>query len=214
VAPKKRRALTPAAREALHRTLLHLRDQRDQRGGLTRAQLRVLRRLLVDSADALYRVADRVERGEGAQVPRDFFDDLAGRVARIGPTADVVLTSVRAAVAELRRRHRDRILARQAPTAKDLRNTAIQLMSQVSVVEVRAPEGHDAHERGAGRPRNLIVDQILAYADQRGLRDVDLACALADVDFIPDGPGSPHASLAERWAAILKSARARRRRTG
>jgi len=216
VPPKKRVVLSPQVREALRVLLLSLRDQRRQRGDLTTAQLRFLRRLLVDAADVLYRLADRTERGERVRVPRGLLDDLADQAARVGPADDAVIARALAVIAELRREHRIRRRARRSPTAKELRAEAMRLMTQVDEVEraqraPRVPGGRPSST--VGRPRNNFLDRIFEYATKKGIPDAELARALAAVDFIPDGPGSPHTRLDERWAAIIKSARARRRKT-
>ena len=54
----------------MRRALLFFRELRAHRGDLTAAQLRALRRLLVGGVNALYRLADRIERGERVRVPR------------------------------------------------------------------------------------------------------------------------------------------------
>lgn len=205
--------LSPQVREALRGFLLALRDQRRLRGDLTATQLRSLRRLLVDAADSLYRLADRTERGERVRVPRGLFDDLADQVAHVGPAEDVVLARTLAAITELRREHRIRRRARRSPTAKELRAEAMRLMTQADELD-RAQHAGRRSSRTVGRPRNRLLDRIFAYATKKKIPDAELARALAAVDFIPDGPGSPHTRLDERWAAIIKSARARRRKTG
>jgi hypothetical protein len=208
----RRPALT---KTALRGALTFFHGLRLRRGGLTLAQLRALRRLLAETADALYRLADRVERGERVQVPRNLFDELADRAERVGAAHDPVLSPALAAISELRRQHRTRVLARRPPTARELRSAAIRLMGLADVVE-DARDALDVPHRpsrpAVGRPRNRILDRILEYTTRHGVRDAELARALADVGFVPDGPGSSEVDVAERWAAIIKSARARRRR--
>src|SRR5207344_1506344 len=104
VPPKNRRStartLSPAA---LRGALTIFQDFRARRGTLTLRQLRSLHKLLVSSADVLYRLADRVERDPRVRVHRSLLDDVADRVARLERADDPVLAPVRAAVSELRR---------------------------------------------------------------------------------------------------------------
>jgi hypothetical protein len=184
-------------------------DLRVARGDLTVAQLRRLRRLLTTGADALYRLADRVERDARVRVPRRLVDELAAHAARVGPTDDPVLAPVLATLARLREHY----------PAKpwELRKAAIQLLDLVDAVEdarlLPVPPALQRRRRApVGRPRNWILDRILAVAARAHVSDAELAQALVDVGFPPEGPGSREASLTERWVAIVKSARARRRR--
>jgi hypothetical protein len=55
------------------------------------------------------------------------------------------------------------------------------------------------------------LDSLLHYAAKRGITDAELATELARQAVQPEGPGSAR-PLRHRWMAILKSARARRRR--
>jgi hypothetical protein len=189
---------------------------RTRRGALTLAQLRSLHRLLVRGADTLYRLADRVERDARVRVHRNLLDDVADRVERFEPADDPVVAPVRAAVAELRKQLRAQIRARRRPTAREIRSAAIRLMTLADDVEDArdAPEApHRSPRPSVGRPRNRILERILEFAARQHVPDAELAHALADVGFVPNGPGSAEVDLADRWAAIIKSARARRRRT-
>jgi hypothetical protein len=87
--------------------LEYFRTLREKRGDLTLAELRELHRRLARGADALYRLADRVERDTRVRVPRRPLDDLADQVARIAPADDPVTEPIRVAIAELRKRLRD-----------------------------------------------------------------------------------------------------------
>ena len=190
---------------------------RERRGTLTLVQIRSLRRRLTTGADALYRLADRVERDARVRVHRSLLDDVADRVERLEPADDPVVAPVRAAVSELQKQLRAQIRARRQPTARELRSSAIRLMNLADDVEDArgAPEAPDRPPRSTvGRPRNRILERILEFAERQHVPDAELARALADVGFAPDGPGSSEVNLADRWAAIIKSARARRRRAG
>lgn len=63
-------------------------------GDLTLAQFLALRRLPAGGADALYRLADCVERDARGRVPRRVTDVLATRMRRLGSADDQVLGSV------------------------------------------------------------------------------------------------------------------------
>lgn len=216
MAPKKRRPGRPAlisAHPQLPGVLEYFRTLHERRGDLTSAELRELHRRLTSAADVLYRLADRVERDARVRVPRRPLDDLADQLARIGPTDDPVTEPIHAAIAELRKRLRDRWPA----PVRELRHAAIRLMDLAdAVLDARDAPEHPSRRRRApariGRPRNRILERILELATKWGIRDAVLARALADIEFLPDGPASPQSDLAERWAAIIKSARARRRR--
>lgn len=216
MAPKNRRPGRPAlalTRPTLPSVLEYFRTLRERRGDLTSAELRALHRQLTSAAGVLYRLADRVERDTRVRVPRRPLDDLADQVARIGPAEDPVTTPIRATVAELRKRLRDRWSA----PVRELRYAAMRLMDLADDVwDARDAPEHPRMRRRAparvGRPRNRILERILDLATKWGIRDAVLARALADIKFLPDGPASPQADLEERWAAIIKSARARRRR--
>lgn len=213
--PKNRRSgartLSPAA---LRGALTVFQSFRARRGTLTLVQLRSLHRLLVSGADTLYRLANRVEREPRVRVHRSLLDDVADRVERLEPADDPVVAPVRATVSELRRQLRAQIRARRRPTAREIRSAAIRLMNLAADVgDARdAPEAPRRSPRPTvGRPRNRILERILEFAARQHVPDAELARALADVGFVPDGPGSAEADLADRWAAIIKSARARRR---
>jgi hypothetical protein len=66
--------------------------------------------------------------------------------------------------------------------------------------------------RSRGRHPNVPLDSLLHYAAKRGITDVELADELERQQVQPEGPGSER-PLRARWMAILKSARARRRRS-
>jgi hypothetical protein len=76
---------------------------RERRGVLTLAQIRRMSRLLADHADALYRRADRVERGAVvARVPKTLaLAALARRVRQVGQGDDSVTISVSARLVEI-----------------------------------------------------------------------------------------------------------------
>lgn len=205
------RALSPAA---LRGALTVFQAFRARRGALPLARLRSLHRLLTSGADALYRLADRVERDGRVRVHRSLLDHVADRVEQFALADDPVVAPVRVAVSELQKKFRAQIRARRRPTAKEIRSAAIRLMDlSDGVMDARdAPEAlHRSPRPTVGRPRNRILERILAFAARQHVPDAELARALADVKFIPDGPGSPEIDLAERWVAIIKSARARRR---
>ena len=205
-----RRALTPAERTALRSQLQFFRHLRAHRGDLTLERLRALRRLLAGGAETLYRLADRVERDSRVRTPRRVVDELATRAGRLGAADDPALAPVHEALAELR--------GRWPAAPRDLRATAIRLLDLADSVEnVRLAsltyrEQRRPPPQTVGRPRNRLLEQILDFATRERIPDAELARALADVKFPPDGPGSREASLADRWTAIIKSARARRRR--
>jgi hypothetical protein len=156
-------------------------------------------------------------RDPRVRVHRSLLDDVADRVACLEPVDDPVLAPVRVAVSELRKQLRVQIRARRRPTAREIRSAAIRLMNLAGDVEDArdAPEApHLSPRPTVGRPRNRILERILEFAAKQRVPDVELARALADVGFVPDGPGSAGVDPADRWAAIIKSARARRRHAG
>src|SRR5262249_46384599 len=61
------------------------------------------------------------------------------------------------------------------------------------------------------RHRNGPLAWLLDHAAKYGFADVELVRALARAGVEPVGPGSDETDLAVRWAAMLKSARARAR---
>ena len=76
---------------------------RERWGRLTLAEIRLVSRLLADHADAIYRFADRVERGAAApRLPKKHgLRPLAARVARAGREDDPVTRTILARLAKL-----------------------------------------------------------------------------------------------------------------
>jgi hypothetical protein len=99
VPPKNRRSaartLSPAA---LRGALTIFQSFHARRGTLTLVQLRSLHKLLVHSADSLYRLADRVERDPRVRVHRSLLDEVADRVERLEPADDPVVAPVCVAI--------------------------------------------------------------------------------------------------------------------
>ena len=183
---------------------------RERRGILTLLQLQALHRLLVDHADAIYRRADRAERGEVASrlTKEHSLAALATRVRRIGQTDDPVTRATCARLAEL--------AARRPPTTvREIRALAIDLMALSRVVEDARylPRWRPPYRPRGGRHPNVLLDSLLRWATKNGVEDADLALELERQRVIPEGPGSEEPP-ARRWKAILKSARARRRKRG
>jgi hypothetical protein len=178
-------------------------------GRLTLAQIRQLSGLLADHADAIYRLADRVERGAAApRLPKKLgLRSLAARVARAGREDDPVTRAVLARLAELSE-------ASETPrtTPGRLRELAMDLLDLAEGVETaRVFPRRQPPPPSRGRHRSGPLAWLLDHAAKHGFADVELARALAQAGVEPVGPGSDETDLAERWAAILKSARARAR---
>lgn len=89
--------------QGLRAAVSWFRALQERWGHLTLAQIRQLRRLLGDHADVIYRLADRVERGEARpRLPKKHgVRVLAGRVARAGREDDPVTRDVLVRLGEL-----------------------------------------------------------------------------------------------------------------
>jgi hypothetical protein len=196
-----------AIRRGVH--LFHL--LRERRGVLTLAQIRRMSRLLTAHADALYRRADRVERGSVmARVPKGLsLAALARRVGQVGQGDDPVTRSTVDRLIELRVTVEGR-----ATTPAAIRTAAIEVVRLAETVsDARSlPRWRPPPRPRGGRHPNVPLDSLLHYAVKRGITDAELADELARQEIQPDGPGSERLPR-HRWMAILKSARARRRRT-
>jgi len=179
-------------------------------GRLTLAEIRRLSGLLADHADAIYRLADRVERGAAApRLPKKHgLGPLAARAARVGREDDPVTRDVLARLAELAE-------ASETPrtTPGRLRKLAMDLVDLAEGVKAaRVLPRRQPPPPSRGRHRSGPLAWLLDYAAKYGFADVEIARALKQAGVEPVGPGSDEIDLAERWAAILKSARARRRK--
>jgi hypothetical protein len=165
-------------------------------------------RLLADHADAIYRRADRAERGEvAARLTREHsLAALAARVRRVGQEDAPMTRSTRARLAALG-------AAEPPATVRAIRALAIELVRLSAVVaDARyLPLWRPPYRPRGGRPPNVLLDSLLSWATKNGVADADLARELERQRVIPDGPGSK-VPLARRWVAIFKSARARRRK--
>lgn len=211
ISPAERAALVARERVLAARRGVYLfRLLRERRGALTLAQIRRVSRMLSDHADALYRRADRVERGAvAARLPKALsLVALARRVDQVGERDDPVTRSTVDRLVEVAA-----TLEGMATTPAGIRAAAIEVLRLAEAVagardfpRWRAP----ARPRG-GRHPNVPLDRLLHYAAKRGITDSMLADELDRQEVPPDGPGSERPRRA-RWMAILKSARARRRR--
>jgi hypothetical protein len=187
-----------------------VRRLRERRGTLTLAQIQRTRRLLAERAEELYRRADRVERGTAApRLPKTLpLAVLARRVEQAGYRDDPVTSSTCARLAELAA-----TLAGKTATPAMLRSAAIELLDLADVAGGARYLPHWCPPpRHRGRHSNVVLDGLLRFATRRGITDAELADELFRQDIRPDGPGSER-PLSARWMAILKSARARRRRS-
>jgi hypothetical protein len=212
ISPAERAALVARERVLAARRGVYLfRLLRERRGVLTLAQIRRMSRLLIDHADALYRRADGVERGAvAARVPKALsLAALARRVGQVGQGDDPVTRSTVDRLVEVAA-----TLEGRATTPAAIRAAAIEVLSLAEAVagardlpRWRSP----ARPRG-GRHPNVPLDRLFRYAAKRGITDAMLADELDRQEVPPDGPGSERPRRA-RWMAILKSARARRRRS-
>lgn len=210
ISPAERAALARervlANRRAVH--LFHL--LRERRGVLTLAQIRRMSRLLADHADALYRRADRVERGAVvARVPKTLsLAALARRVGQVGQGDDPVTRSTVDRLVELAA-----TIEGKAATPAAIRAMAIEVVRLAETVAGARdlPRWRPPARPRGGRHPNVPLDSLLHYAAKRGITDAELADELARQTLPPDGPGSER-PLRHRWMAILKSALARRRR--
>ena len=199
----------------------------EQWGRLTLVQIRDLSRLLAGRADLLYRLADRVERGATApRLPKKHgVRQLAARVARLGRADDPVTRTMLAKLAELTE-------ASEQPrmTPRALRGLAIEVLAlseDVATARVLPRDQPPAPSRG--RRPNAPLAWLLDRGTQLGVADIEIARALAREGIAPLGPGpgsvesvsdeddaqvlaDAQADLVERWAAIIKSSRARARK--
>ena len=196
-------------------------------GRLTLTQIRDLSRLLADRADLLYRLADRVERGAAApRLPKKHgVRQLAVRVARLGRADDPVTRAVLAKLAELTE-------ASEQPrtTPRALRGLAIEVLAlSEDVATSRVLPRDQPAPPSRGRRPNAPLAWLLDRGTKLGVPDVEIARALAREGIEPLGPDSglvepisdeddaqaladAQADLVERWAAIIKSSRARARK--
>jgi len=209
ISPVERAAL--AARErvlATRRGVNLFRLLRERRGVLTLAQIRQMTRLLTEHADALYRRADRVERG--AVTPRLTRNlslvALARQVDQVGQGDDPVTRATVDRLVEIAA-----TIEGRATTPAAIRAVAIEVLRLAETVTgVRdLPRWRPPPRPRGGRHPNVPLDSLLHYAAKRGITDVELADELFRQGVRPDGPGSEK-PLRHRWMAILKSARARR----
>ena len=135
---------------------------RERRGVLTLAQIRRMSRLLADQADALYRRADRVERGAVvARVPKTLaLAALARRVAQVGQGDDPVTRSTIDRLIEIAA-----TIEGRTTTPAAIRTAAIEVLRLAEDVagardlpHWRPPPGH------RGRHPNIPLDSLLHYA--------------------------------------------------
>lgn len=217
-----RRPISPAERAALvarervldvQRAVNLFRLLRKRRGLLTLAQIRAMSRLLADHADALYRRADRVERGDVAARLTQALSLVAlarrvGQVGQVGHVDDPVTQSTTARLAEIAG-----MLEGRAASPATIRGAALEILCLAEdVVGARAfPRWRPPDRPRGGRHPNVLLDRLLYYATTHGISDAALADELDRQQVRPDGPGSAR-TLRHRWMAILKSARARRRK--
>jgi hypothetical protein len=183
--------------------ITYFREARRQRGHLTLAQLGKLRKLLDDRAQSLYRLADCVELDPATRiVVRRPVAELREQIARGGYADDSLADSI---LGEL-----VKINPQKPKTPRELRGVAMALMRLSFIVEdARSMPRLPLPARG--RHPNVLLDRLLYATARQGIADAEVARELARQKLVPDGPGSA-ADLAERWSAIIKSARARRRR--
>jgi hypothetical protein len=198
-------------------------------GRLTLTQIRQLSRLLADRADLLYRLADRVERGAAApRLPKKHgVRQLAARVARLGRADDPVTRGVLAKLTELTG-------ASEQPrsTPRTLRGLAIEILAlSEDVASARVLPRDQPRSPSRGRPPNAPLAWLLDRGTKLGVADVEIARALAregveplggrldeadggdeEAEADPQALADAQADLVERWAAIIKSSRARARK--
>jgi hypothetical protein len=209
--PSERAALLARERVlSIRRAVDLVRRFRERRGTLTLAEIRWVHRLLADRAEELYRRADRVERGTAApRLPKALsLAVLARRVEQAGEEDDSVVRSASARLIVL-----DGALDGKSATPAMIRSAAIELLDLADdVAGARYLPRWRPAPRRRGRHPNVLIDALLRYAARRGITDAELASELDRQGVRPDGPGSEK-PLRARWMAILKSARARRRRS-
>lgn len=211
ISPSERAArLTRERSRDIWRMVNFHRLLRERRGILTVAQIRAMSRLLADHADAIYRRADRAERGEvAARLTREHaLTALATRVRHVGQEDDSVTRATCARLAELG-------AGKPSSTVREIRALAIELveLSEVVAGARHLPFWKPPYRPRGGRHPNVALERLLYWATKNGVADGDLARELERQRVIPDGPGSK-VPLARRWMAIFKSARARRRKRG
>ena len=210
ISPAERSALIARERVLAIRRGVHMFHLlRERRGLLTLAQIRAMSRLLADHADALYRRADGIERGAvAARAPKALsLAALVRRVGQVGQDDDPVTIAVSTRLSTLAERFDGR-----PATPASIRATAIDVLQlSEDVAGARHLPYWRPSPQSRGRHPNIPLDQLLHYAAKRGITDAELATELERQEVQPEGPGSAR-PLRHRWMAILKSARARRRR--
>ena len=194
----------------MRRAVNAFRLLRERRGILTVAQIRRMSRLLAARAEELYRRADRVERGDvTGRFPRALsLVALARHVGQAGQVDDPVTQTTTARLAEVAGALEGRVVSPGM-----LRWAALEVLNLArDVADARTwPRWRPPGRPHGGRHPNVQLDTLLRYAARHGFSDAELADELDRQLVRPDGPGSAR-SLRHRWMAILKSARARRRR--
>jgi hypothetical protein len=218
-------ALVARERELDLRRVINMFQLLRQRWGkLTAMQIRRMSRLLDGGADALYRHADRVERGDAAPriLKKHAVSVLAAGVARVGYNDDPVTQAVLADLAELT----EDIAKQPSATPRVLRHAAQDLvrLSKVVANARSLPRRVAPRSPRGGRYPNVPLERLLYFAAKHGYADIEVACGLAREKIHPDGLGSARQpkfpkneqaaeeSLAQRWAVIIRSARTRQRR--
>jgi len=220
-----RYALIARERELdLRRVINVFRLLRERWGKLTATQIRRMSRLLDGGADALYRHADRVERGAAApRVPRKHaIPVLAAGVARAGYNDDTVTQAVLVDLAALT----EAIAKQPSATPWVLRHAAQELvrLSEVVANARSLPRRVAPRSPRGGRYPNVPLERLLCLGAKHGHADIEVARGLARERILPDGVGSARRprltkneqaaeeNLAQRWAVIIRSARALQRR--
>jgi hypothetical protein len=183
---------------------------RHHRGRLTVEQLKRFAKLLEGEARVLYRTADRNEQHPETAVAGKSVETIKKLIHTRGFGDDTVTESVFGML--------DRPDVAVPKTSGEHRALALALMKCAEYLR-GIPGWYRLHANmlkdpleHRGRPPNILLEVLFQTADRLGVTDADAARALAEAGTIPDGPGFDDTSLAERWATIIKSARARRRR--
>jgi hypothetical protein len=144
-------------------------------------------RLLADQADAIYRRAERAERGEAAaRLTREHaLAALTTRIRRVGQEDDPVTRSTCARLAEL-------AAAKPPATVREIRALAIELLALSEVVAGarHLPFWRPPYRPRGGRHPNGALERLFSWATKNGVADTDLARELERQRVIPDGPGS------------------------
>lgn len=178
----------------------------------TVAKIKKLEKLLDGEADKLYRVADRLERDPQTAIEANPIDGIRTRLIKHGYADDPIVRKSIVSVIK-------QAPVRTPPTPVDLRRLAARLLeagkNRCGAFNTCLKESKKLRaQSGRGRYPSAAMDYLLNFASVMYINDAELARRMAAEGIEPEDRGSDEPDLAIRWAAIIKTARARQRRRG